>query len=356
MNRMWLIVPVLLLSSWMAAAQANLDTTVITILATVMDGQGRLVSNLTADDFELRADGKDQQLGSFTPTRNVPASIGIVLDISGSMENKIARATNAIEDFLPRLHRDDEVFVLGFSTEPRLVSDATDGRPELISKLRRLQTGGETAFYDAVEEALRRVRLGRYARRVLVVLTDGADSASSRTYQQVIRSIRESDVLIYCLGIPAGFGSAPFVPVSALAGQIVIQRPPRGGPQQPIPIPLPGGRTIPLPIPGNTPPFPPSSTPQPVDSGETVNMSVLEAIAEASGGEAWRVQDRQRRTGEPVDRILDQIAAELRNQYILGFVPSHPVRDGLWHDVRVRTRQLGYEVRARSDYFGRKDR
>jgi VWFA-related protein len=186
------------------------------------------------------------------------------------------------------------------------------------------------------------------------VVTDGADSSSSTNFSQIMRTVRESDVQIYCIGIPATLSVTPITDAAGLpfAGQVVIGVPRPTNPGG-LPIPLPGGRTLPIPVPGTTPsPIPVPSTTQP-DFGDTVNMSVLEAIAQASGGDAWRVQDAQRRVGEPFERILDMLSAELRSQYSLSFKPAHPLDDGKWHDLMIRTKERDQSVHHRPEYFAR---
>jgi VWFA-related protein len=328
------------------AAQVK-DGATVTVLATVTDGRGRFIGDLRQDDFELREDGKDQKITSFTTFRNSPSSVGILLDVSGSMRPKLANATNGIEDFALDLYKGDEVFLMSFAEETTVVSDYDDSRVELTNKVRRLRANGEGAVYDAINDGLRKVRMGRYQRKILVLFSDGADSISGLSYDQIVRVLRESDVILYCIGIPAGFGSVFYTPSSNFAGQIVIQAP-RGTGPMPFPIP---GTGIPLPVPGRPIPLPTPKNPD--DTGDTVNMSVLNALAETTGGKAWRVQDPQRRIGEPMDRILAQIISELRNQYLIGFVPDHPLKDGQWHSILVRTKELGNSVRTRKEYRGK---
>lgn len=325
-------------------AQRKPDDDLVRIVATVTDGRGRYVSDFKAEDFTVREDDRVQTVLELTQTRNLSASVGILLDTSGSMQRKMARATNAIEDFVSRLDKNDDIFLITFSDTPTVLSDFTEGRPEFISKLRRVRAAGESAMYDALDEGFRQLNRGDRDREVLLLVTDGADSASVLSYDRILRKIRETpDVLIYALGIPAGFGDgfqANFAP------QIVIQQP--GIPT--IPIPLPGGRTTPVPVPGNPPGLPPPPSAQP-DSGETVNMTVLDSLASASGGAAWRAEDPQRRVGEPIDRILSRISAEMRGQYVVGFRPSRARNDGQWHDLEIQGSDIEFRVRHRPEYF-----
>ncbi|HZI50813.1 MAG TPA: VWA domain-containing protein [Terriglobia bacterium] len=325
------------------------DKALIQVIATVTDNRGRVISDLKVEDFELRQDDKSRKIESFVTLRDTPSSVGILLDTSGSMRNKIAAASAAIEDVVNGLHRSDQVFLMSFAEEARLVADSSDGRAELVQRLRRLTAQGEGAIYDAIHEGLFKINQARDQRKVILLVTDGADSVSARTFEQIMRELEESNVLLYAFGIPAAFGIGFSGPADNFAPQIILQPPQRGG--QPLPIPLPGGRTIPIPI--------PDGRPQPVpreneDRGKTVNMSVLSAMTEATGGRAWRVEDRTGRSGEPIDRIVAQIRSELRGQYLLSFVPDHPLKDGQWHEVSVRAKDPGHNVRVKKEYFAKR--
>lgn len=339
----------LLFASFLAAQVK--DGSPVTILATVTDGRGRLRGDLQQQDFELREDGKNVPIASISTFKNKPSTVGILVDVSGSMKAKLARASNAIEDFGLGLYKDDEIFLMPFAEEPKVVVDYTDTRPDFTREVRRLQAYGETALYDAMNDAVRKLKQGHHDRKVLLIVTDGADSVSGIGYNQISRTLRESDVIVYGLGIPAGFNSTFHGSVNKFAPQIVIGGTGRGRPGT-IPIPNPNGRPIPIPIPGQPIPLP-SPTPNPDDTGDTVNMSVLEAFATMTGGRAWRVEDPQRRIGEPIERILNEVLSELRNQYFINFVPQHRLKDGEWHSIQVRTRESALSVRTRKEYLGK---
>jgi VWFA-related protein len=324
------------------------DGSPVTFLATVTDGRGRTIGDLRQEDFLLREDGKDQKIASFATFRKTASSVGILVDVSGSMRPKLSNATNAIEDFVRGLYRDDEIFLMPFARESVIASDYTDGRPELINAVRRLRAGGDSALYDAINEGIRKLKQGRYGRKVLVLFSDGADSVSGLSYNQIVRVLRESEVVVYGIGIPAGYNSVLYAPGSNFAGQISIPAP--RGDTTPVPFPIPG-TGIPIPIPGRPIPLP--SPRNPDDTGDTVNMSVLEALSSMTGGRAWRVQDSQRKIGQPINRILSELLSELRDQYLIGFVPEHPLKDGEWHNIVIRTNESGGSVRTRKEYLGK---
>jgi VWFA-related protein len=190
------------------AAQVR-DSNPVTILASVTDDRGRFVGDLRMQDFELREDGKDQTITNFKTLRNTASSVGVLVDVSASMKTRLTDATNAIDEFLGDLHRDDELFLMPFAEVPRLASDYDGGRPEFQRELWRLTTRGNPALYDSIIEAVRKLKLGHESRRVLLIVSHGGDLVSGASAASAIRAIRESDVVVYCLGIPAPFGS-PF--------------------------------------------------------------------------------------------------------------------------------------------------
>src|SRR5215831_5361636 len=125
------------------AAQVHVDVRLVNVVATVTDARGRTIPNLTADDFILEADGTPQQITHFTQDQNVPVSVGILLDTSGSMDRKIRTAVEAVDRFIRRIHKDDEIFLMTFSGQVVVRQDFTDDREKLSQALRRINaTGG----------------------------------------------------------------------------------------------------------------------------------------------------------------------------------------------------------------------
>jgi VWFA-related protein len=321
----------------------------VSILASVTDSRDRFVDNLRQQDFELREDGKEQSITAFKTFRNTASSVGVLVDVSGSMKSRLNSTINAIDDFAGDLYKDDELFLMPFAETPRIASDYGDGRSEFHRELWKLTPSGNPALYDSVIEAVRKLQMGRESRRVLLIVSHGGDLVSAASPAVAIRTIRESDVLVYCLGIPPSIGS-PFDGVSNYSsGQISL---PQGGrsPQTPLPFP----RTIPIPVPGGGPPRPvPVPLPGSADRVEdTMDMDALRALAQAGVGLAWRIRDRSGLC-EPIDRVLSQIRSELHSQYAIGFTPNHPLKDNQWHDVTIRVKEPGYRVDSRSEYLGK---
>jgi len=320
------------------------------------------VSDLTQDDFIVEEDGKAQQIAHFTQSNDVPVSLGIVLDTSGSMERKIGTATSAVERFIRSVHRDDDIFLMTFSNRPDLVQDFTDDRDRLARALRSIRVGGGTALYDALELSLRKIKHGIQDKKAILLLTDGEDTSSEMTYEETLTAIRESELLVYCLGIsPSGAplterNPYPGGPTTGPTGPNGRRGPTTGGGIGfPFPFPIPGipggGGTG---IPGRRPMLPEPQRTRVQVGQDTVDMNVLDAFADASGGKAFLLSGSWTdNRGSEIQRVLDEIASELRNQYSIGYYPTHDLKDGKWHRIDIRTKNKRYHVRARKDYFGK---
>jgi VWFA-related protein len=358
-----------LLVAPIVAAQLKVDVALVNIVATVTDEAGHYVADLSADDLIVEEDGKPQTIAHFSQSNDVPVSMGIVLDTSGSMERKIGTATNAVERFIRSVHQDDDIFLLAFSNRPELLQDFTDDRDRLARALRRVTVRGGTALYDAMDLSLRKIKHGIHDKKAILVLTDGEDTISESTFEDAQSAIRESELLVYALGIsPSGttLTERNRLPVP---GRTPVPNDPNGrrGPTTggtigipfPIPIPIPGipGGGGPR-IPGRFPAFPEQNPRQGgsrVQIGDdTVNMNVLDGFADASGGKAWLLSGGWAdNRGAEIQSALDEIAAELRNQYNIGYYPPHELNDGKWHRVQIRAKNKRYHVRARKEYFGK---
>lgn len=351
--------------STMLAGQITVDVKLVTFVATVTDGNGRHIPNLKPQDFIVEEDGTPQTVTLVEQSNDVPVSMGVVLDTSTSMESKINTATSSIDHFLQTLEPDDDIFLMSFAGGVRLEQDFTKDRRKLTSSLRRVQLSSGTSLYDAVEKSLRKVPQGQHEKKAILLVTDGVDTSSLTTFDEALRGVRVSEVLVYCLGISPGGGYSsiptrgPSPPVSQ-PGRV----PTTGGPGGPgggpggIPggttngpvITLPGGIQIPLPGPARRQ-FPGNSG----GGGnlDAVDMSVLNSIASASGGKAWLITSNAVNGNNPqLENALDEISAELRSQYTLGYHPTHPLNDGKWHRVDVRMKDPRYTARARKEYFG----
>src|SRR5215475_13448243 len=191
----------LTIAAAIAAAQVRVDVRLVNVVATVVDSRGRSISNLKVDDFILEEDGKAQAITHFSQDQNVPVSVGILLDTSGSMDRKIRTAVEAVERFSRRIQENDEIFLISFSGRPVLRQDFTDDREKFSQSLRRITATGGTALYDALTEGLVKIRSGKHSKRAILLITDGQDTASTAKLEDVLQTIRQSDLLIYPIGI-----------------------------------------------------------------------------------------------------------------------------------------------------------
>jgi Ca-activated chloride channel family protein len=329
------------LASWMTPASAQeppaddegyrfrSGVELINVTATVTDADGRFVPGLRQEDFTVYEDGRPVSVTHFSAER-VPVSLGIVLDSSGSMAgDKMKAARGALVRFIDELANDeDEFFLYRFSNYPVLVEDWTQDRSRLASALDRLSPNGGTAMYDAVSEAVPVAQQGRNRKRALVVISDGNDTSSVVEIPWLKRQIRESEVLVYAVGIDGDAEPA------TRRGPVVRPRLPI-----PLPIPFPGGGQRPRPrwpIGGGSGQW--------VRADGRVNAAALREMTDDSGGRTEIVRD-----GRDLDPATAGIADELSRQYYLGY-PSSGRKDGRWHAIRVEVRGRDFHVRARRGY------
>ena len=263
-------------------------TDVVTVAVTVVDADGSLVTDLGRDDFTIFEDGVTMPITQFIGER-VPVSRGIVLDISESMAGeRMADARLAVDHFLNELLRpEDEAFLMVFNHRPRLVRPWTLQPSTLAGALEDVFPTGGTAVYDAVVEALKPFSRRSQQRAAIVVLSDGADTASDHSIADIRPLVRRADAFIYAIAIDA-----------------------------------PSRRPV-------------SGRPDPY---------ALREITDASGGYTEVVH-----TSAELAPATARIAQELNRQYLLGYVPPRGA-DGKYHSIRVRTRDDSHRVRARRGY------
>ena len=310
-------------------------TELINVTATVTDGTGRFAGHLRKEDFVVREDGEKQQISHFSSER-VPVSLGIVLDVSGSMSGeKFRAAQSALDRFMyDLLQPEDEVFILAFSDRTDLVSDWTTDRRQLADGLRRIRPRGGTALYDAVAEAVPMAQSGHHKKKAVVVISDGNDTDSSTDVQALQTMIRETEVLVYAIGIDGSGTSSS----SNSSGPGTWSGQPRV--QFPFPFPLPNGRGTW----GRPQPQRQSGRQQP-GANDAVNVTVLRAITDDSGGRTEVI-----RYAGDLEPATASIADELSQQYSIGYVPPRS-KDGRWHQIEVDVPGGQYHVRARRGYL-----
>jgi VWFA-related protein len=307
----------------------------INVTATVTDASGRFVPDLRKEDFLVYEDDQLQTVTHFNSER-VPVSLGIVLDTSGSMVgDKIRAAQSALGRFLyDLLDRDDELFLYRFSNDPILLQNWTTDRALLSRALGRIVPNGGTAMYDAVAEAIPLAEEGKNRKKALLVISDGNDTSSRIDVREVKQLVRESEVLVYAIGIDGDPEPA-------------FRRQPRAPTRIPLPLPFPPGRGRS----GWPPRQPPISGPAGPGGGtwgaasdDRVNVVALRDMTDDSGGRTEIIRD----TGD-LNPATASIANELNQQYYLGYAAGAK-KDGRWHTIRVEVRKGAYRVRARRGY------
>jgi VWFA-related protein len=265
---------------------------VTSITATVTDGEGHLVVDLPREAFEVFEDGDPQPITQFTRER-VPVGLGVLLDISDSMfGRRIEDARKAVDRFLfDLLDPADEFFLMAFNHKPRAMTGWTRVQTDVQRALDGLRPSGGTAIYDAIVESMPLIEVRTRARGALLVISDGADTASTAGIREVRAALLRSDVFIYA---------------------IAIDSPER----------------------------------QPINT--RVNAQVLREITGESGGRTEIV-----RSSSDLVEATARIAEELNNQYVLGYTSPRGA-DNQYHSIRVRIRAPGgaeYRVRTRNGYI-----
>lgn len=251
------------------------NTDLITFNVTVTDIYGRFVAGLGKNAFAIFDDKSEQDIAFFSD-EDAPVSVGILFDVSGSMSgDKVRRARDALAHFVQTSHDRDEYFLIGFNSRAQLLMDRTRDGNAVLDKLTFVQTKNNTALYDACYLGVERVQRGTHPKRALLLISDGQDNNSRYTFNELRRVLKESDVVLYAIGI------------------------------------LGGG-----------------------DVGSALGMEgqgVLDELAGVSGGKAFYP-----RSGAEMDDIFEQIALELRHQYSIGYRPANFVSDGKWHKIKVK--------------------
>ena len=250
--------------------QSGVD--LVRITATVTDGNGRFVSGLRKEDFAVYEDGVRQEIAQFSSERT-PVSLGILLDASGSMtSDKMDAARQAIDRFIfDLLDKNDQLFFVEFAGVPALTQDWTDDRRLISQAVRDVRASGNTALYDAIATAVPKAETGAHRKKALLVISDGNDSHSTTTIGELQQIIRQSEVIVYALGIDGASRRESWRP----------RQPPRI--PLPRPFPVPGRPGIELPR------FPPQMTPPiaqtfPRGRSERVNDDALRRITDDTGG------------------------------------------------------------------------
>lgn len=307
------------------------SASLVNVTVTVTDDNGRFVPGLRKDDFVVYEDGKPVTITHFDNER-VPVSLGLVMDTSGSMSGeKMAAAKSAVERFMyGLLDQQDEVFLYQFESQATLVQDWTTDRGAISRALGRIQARGGTAMYDAAAEAVPLAQSGAQRKKAVVIISDGNDTNSQIDVASVQQLIRETEVLVYAIGIDTGSGTSS---------------PRRAQPTWKPPVRIP----VPSPFPGRRPPVMQPPPQQPAQrasrtSTDSVDEDALRSITDDSGGRTEII-----RSARDLDPATAGIADELSKQYFIGYSSNAP-KDGRWHTIEVRLKRGSHHISARRGY------
>src|SRR6266511_2278715 len=251
------------------------NTDLITFTVTVTDTYGRYVSGLGKNAFTVLDEKKQQEITFFSDD-DAPVSVGVIFDVSGSMSgDKVKRARDALSKFIQTSHNSDEYFLIAFNQRAQLLLDKTRDGNAVLDKLTFVQTRNNTALYDACYLGVEKVQRGTHPKRALLLISDGQDNNSRYTFSELRRLLKESDVVLYGIGILSGS-----------------------------------------------------------DAGSQMGMEgqgILDELAGVSGGKAFFP-----RSNAEMDDIFEQIALELRHQYSIGYKPVNFTSNGRWHKIKVK--------------------
>src|ERR1700739_3565772 len=183
-----------------ALAVIRTDVKLVLVPVSVTDGMQRVVTGLSRDNFEVFDGKKPQAIQDFS-SEDVPVSVGIILDSSGSMRDKWDRVRDAVNQFCGAANPEDEFFMIVFSDQPRLISDFTTSPEDLQKELLFTQPKGRTALLDAIQIGLRQMKSAKYGKKALLIISDGGDNHSRYNENEIKSLAKESDVMIYSIGV-----------------------------------------------------------------------------------------------------------------------------------------------------------
>ena len=298
--RLWVLIPLVCgaqpqppaaIDRQSTAYEISVNVDLVVLHATVLERKGGFASDLHEQDFEVFEDGARQSIRLFSH-EDVPVTVGLVIDHSGSMHHKLQEVTAAARSFVASSNRNDEIFVVNFNETVTLGLPAAIRFSASSEALERAiwnaPTTGKTALYDAIAKSLEQLQRGSGDKKVLIVVSDGGDNASRESLAGILELAEQSSAVIYTIGIFE-------------------------------------------------------------EEDQDRNPKVLERIARETGGEAFFP-----RRHDEVVAVCERIARDIRNQYTIGYVPTNAARNGAYRTIRVAARASNHgklSVRTRSGYI-----
>jgi Ca-activated chloride channel homolog len=271
------------------------DVGVVLVSAIVTDRKGVTVSGLTQDKFTILEDKVPQPILSFS-REEAPCSVGVILDLSGSMRDKLPAATAAVRAFLKTANPEDESFLMAVGSRPESLLSFTDDVGTIQNSLRTARAVGSTALIDTVYLGLNRMRSARNARRALLIVSDGMDNNSRYSKAELLRTVQEQDVQIYTVGI-----------AERPAGKKAIQL-----------------------------------------TEEARGLALLGDLADLSGGMSFTVVN-----SDGMLPAASKIGQAVREQYVVGYRQSDRDDSGKWHVIQLKINSPRLKVYARKGYYSR---
>ena len=256
----------------------KMDVDLALVNVTVTDPYNRLVTGLDQDNFRVFEDNVEQEVVTFS-AEDVPISIGVIFDLSGSMANKVGKAREAALQFFKTANPQDEFFLVSFNERAELTSSFTNSVEDLQSRMMLTSAKGRTALLDAIYLGLSQMRGAHNAKRALLIISDGGDNHSRYNESDIKRLVKEADTQLYAIGIfdPLGYRNR---------------------------------------------------TPE-----ELNGPSLLSEITEMTGGRVFAVEKM-----DELPDIATKIGMELRNQYVVGYHPSNKAHDARWRKIKIKLR------------------
>jgi len=252
----------------------RVNVNLVQVPVTVTDPMNRLVTGLEKENFQV-FDNNGAQTIKYFSSEDAPLTIGIIFDLSGSMNSKFVRARKALTEFLRTSNPQDEFFVVGFNDRPAIIVDYTSDPDDVEARMVMLKPQNRTALIDAVYLGIDHLRQAKFDRKALLIVSDGGDNRSRYTEGELRKVVRESDTQIYSIGIFDSYAPTP----------------------------------------------------------EEVNgPTLLSEICEMTGGRLFNVAGDL----NDLEDIAARISAELRNEYMIGYTPTDPRHDGNWRKLKVK--------------------
>ena len=245
----------------------------VLVPVTITDPMNRLVTGLDKENFTVFEGKSQQEIKSFS-SEDAPVSLGVIFDMSGSMTSKIERAREAVIEFFKTANPQDEFFMITFADKPEEVSDFTSSIEDIQGKLVYTVPKGRTALLDAIYLGVSKMRHAKYPKKAMLIISDGGDNHSRYTEGEIKSMVKEADVLIYAIGIYDHY-------------------------------------------------FPTEE--------ERLGPALLSDITELTGGRAFTIDNPN-----DLADVATKIGIELRNQYVLGYRPTNPIKDGKWRKIKVK--------------------